>query len=289
MTWFVLRRFAALVAIVLLTALIVWWLLAGVPDAGAKGEFFSWLGHLLVGNFGVSGSGEAISPMLAGRLAVTVPLALLALLLTTLVGFGLGWLAALRPGTIGDRLLGVLTDLGIAAPNFWLGMMLALALAGGLHWLPTGGFVPWQDSAPSAFASLILPALALAAPAAAALAVQVRSALVAAAGAPAVLGAQARGATRRDAVRRSRMPALLTLGPTLGRRFATVVAGTVIVENVFYLPGLGRLILDAAVGRDLMAARGGLVVLVLLVAGTLFLTQIVFGWLDPRCRAAVTE
>ena len=85
------------------------------------------------------------------------------------------------------------------------------------------------------------------------------------------------------------MPALLTLGPTLGRRFATVVAGTVIVENVFYLPGLGRLILDAAVARDLMAARGGLVVLVLLVAGTLFLTQIVFGWLDPRRRAAVPE
>src|SRR6185369_5827928 len=119
-----------------------------------------------------------------------------------------------------------------ATPNFWLGMMLVLGFAGGLHWLPQGGFVPWQDSTPAAIASLVLPALALAASAAAALALDVRSMMVAAAEAPAVLGAQARGATRRDAVRRSRLPALLGLGPSLARQFATVVAGTVIVENV---------------------------------------------------------
>jgi peptide/nickel transport system permease protein len=289
MTWFVLRKLLALVAIVLLTAAIVWWLLAGLPEAPASGDFLSWLGHLLVGNFGYSATGEAVGPILAGRLAITVPLALLAILLTALLGFGLGWIAALRPGAVGDRLLTALSDLGIATPNFWLGMMLVLAFAGGLHWLPQGGFVPWQDSALAALASLILPALALAASATAALGLDVRSAMVAAAEAPAVLGAQARGATRRDAIRRSRLPALLRLGPSLARQLAGVVAGTVIVENVFYLPGLGRLILDAATARDLVTTRAGLVVLVVLIAGTVCLAQIVFGWLDPRRRAGVPE
>jgi peptide/nickel transport system permease protein len=290
MIWFVLRSVVALVTIVLLTAMIVWWLLAGVPDGGAaNGDFLRWLGHLLVGNFGLSATGEAVGPMLAGRLAITVPLALLAMPVATLGGCGLGWLAALRPGTLGDRIVRALGDLGAATPSFWLGMILVLALASGLRWLPTGGFVPWQDSAPAALSSLILPALALAAPAAAALALEVRIALVAAADAPAVLGAQARGATRQDAVRRSRRAGLLTLGRSLARQLAAIVAGTVIVENVFYLPGLGRLILDAVGTRDLATLRGGLVMLVLLSAATLCLTQIAFGWLDPRRRAAVQE
>lgn len=289
MIWFVLRKLLALVAIVLVTAAVVWGLLAGLPDAGNKGDFFGWLGQLLVGNFGLSASGEAVGTMLAGRLAITVPLALLAILLTALAGVGLGWLAALRPGAIGDRVLTVLSELGIATPNFWLGMMLVLAVASGLHWLPPGGFVPWQDSAPAALASLILPAVALAASAAAALALEVRLALIAAAEAPAILGAQARGSTPREAVRRSRLHGLLTLGPALSRQFAAVVGGTVIVENVFYLPGLGRLILDAVTARDLATVRAGLVILVTLIAGTLFVTQVAIGWLDPRRRAQVPE
>jgi len=289
MTWFVLRKFAVLLAIVLVTAVLVWWLLAGVPKSTVQGDFSSWLGHLLVGNFGLSQAGEAIGPMLGARLAVTLPLALLAMLLGTAVGSGIGWLAALAPGSVADRALTGLSDLGLATPNFWLGMMLAMAFASGLHWLPPGGFVPWQQGPLAALASLVLPAMALAAPAAAALAQQVRSTLADAASAPAVLGAQVRGATRRDAVRRSRGRALLTFGSPLARQFAAVVAGTVVVENVFYLPGLGRLILDAVSTRDLATLRGGLLVLVLMSAGIVFLIEIAFAWLDPRRRAGVPE
>lgn len=289
MIWFVLRKLLVLVAVVLVTAVIVWWLLAGLPDTGAGGDFLGWLGHLLVGNFGVSATGEAVGGMLAARLAITVPLALIAMAFTSLLGFGLGWLAALRPGSIGDRLVTAVSDLGIATPNFWLGMMLTLAVAGGLHWLPPGGFVPWQDSVLSALASLFLPALALAISAGAGLALEVRSALIVAMQAPAVVGAQARGSTRSEAVRRSRLRGVLSLGPALARQFALVVGGTVIVENAFYLPGLGRLILDAVAARDLATVRAGLVVLVVLIAGTLSLTQIAFGWLDPRRRGEVPE
>lgn len=289
MIWFVLRKLLALVAVVLVTTVIVWWLLAGLPDAATQGDFLSWLGHLLVGNFGISASGQAVGAMLAARLAITVPLALIAIVLTGVLGIGLGWLAALRPGSIGDRLVTALGDLGVATPNFWLGMMLALAVAGGLRWLPPGGFVPWQDSIPSALASLILPASALAASASAGLALEVRSTLVAAMGAPGVLGAQSRGSTRSEAARRSRLQGMLGLGSVLARQFALVVGGTVIVENAFYLPGLGRLILDAVTARDLATVRAGLVVLVVLIAGTLVLTQIAFAWLDPRRRGEVPE
>lgn len=290
MTWFVLRKLAVLLAIVLATAAIAWWLLAAVPDSGGGArDFFSWLGHLLVGNFGIAASGDAVGTMLAGRLAVTLPLAFLAMLFGVPVGFGLGWLAALRPRSLLDRLVRALGEIGIATPNFWLGMMLVLALASGLHWLPPGGFVPWQESAPAALGSLILPALALAAPASAALALQMRAALVVSAQSPAVLGARARGTTRREAIRRGWLPALLSLGAPLATQLAAVVAGTVIVENVFYLPGLGRLILDAVGAHDTTTLCGGLVVLVTLIAGIRVVAQIAFAWLDPRRRAEMAE
>jgi peptide/nickel transport system permease protein len=289
MTWFVLRKILALVAIVLVTAAIGWWLVAGAAGSATQGDFFSWLGHLLVGNFGLAADGRPVGPLLGNALTVTLPLGLLALLLTTLFGIALGWLTALRPGSLADRALRAIADIGVATPNFWLGMMLLLAFATGLHWLPPGGFVPWPESPSTALASLLLPAVALALPATAALAINLRAMLVEASNAPAVIGAQSRGATRRDAVRRGRLQAMLRFGRPLSYQFAAVIAGTVIVENVFYLPGLGRLILDAVGARDLGIVRGGVVILVLLIAGTLTLTEIAFGLVDPRRRAEASE
>lgn len=289
MTWFVLRKVLALIAIVLVTAAIAWWLVARVPGSANQGDFFSWLGHLLVGNFGLSADGRPVGPLLGSALAVTVPLALIAWLLTAVLGGALGWLAALKPESLADRILRAIADIGLATPNFWLGLMLLLAFATGLHWLPPGGFVPWQDSAPTALASLLLPAVALALPAAAVLALNLRTILVEASDAPAVIGVQARGAAWRDAVRRSRLNAMLRFGRPLAHQFAAVIAGTVIVENVFYLPGLGRLILDAVGTRDLGIVRGGVVILVLLIAATLMLTEIAFGFLDPRRRTEASE
>ncbi|MEO8756128.1 MAG: ABC transporter permease [Devosia sp.] len=290
MHWFILRKLAVLVATVLVTAMFAYGLLATAPGAVPDSGLLGWLGHALVGDFGQSSAGGAVGALIAPRLGVTAPLALLAIVLTAIMGFGLGYAAALRPGSIGDRALGALSSLGAAAPNFWLGMVLVLLFAMVLRWLPSGGFVPWQDNAGAALLSLILPALALALPAAAALALSVRDALAAARGSTYVQAAQARGLTARAAMARHGLrPALLPIIDALVVQCAMIIAGTVIVETVFYLPGLGRLILDAVGSRDLAVVRAGLVVLVLLISAGMFLTSLLAVWVDPRLRAGRSE
>src|SRR3569833_2544884 len=277
---FTLSRLAALLATVLITAWLVFALLA------PAGNFFGWLGHMLIGDFGTSASaGGPVGALLAARLGVTIPLALLAMVLAALIGIGLGALAALRPDSVGDRVVVVLSAILTAAPNFWLGMVLVLAFAGGLHWLPPGGFVPWQQNFGGALLSLLLPALALGLPVGCALAITVRDALVAARTSDYVRGERARGVPEPEAFRRNGVPAaaLAVLRPAIPQA-AAIVLGTVIVENVFYLPGLGRLILDAVAARDLTLVSGALVVLVLLTGITAFLLQLGAAWAEPRRR-----
>jgi peptide/nickel transport system permease protein len=205
------------------------------------------------------------------------------------IGAALGALAALRPDGFGDRALVALASVGTAVPSFWLGMVLVLAIAGGLHWLPSGGFVPWQQDFGGALLSLLLPALALALPAGCGLATEVRDALVAARWSSYVLAGRARGATATDAFRQDGIPtAALSVAKRAIPRAAEIVLGTVIVENVFYLPGLGRLILDAVNARDLTLVGGALLVLILLMSIMTFLFQIGVAWADPRRRNGAT-
>ena len=277
---FTLSKFAAFLATVLITA----WLVFAV--LGPAANFPGWFAHILIGDFGVSASaGSSAGGLIAARLSVTIPLALLAMLLAGLIGIGLGALAALRPDSIGDRVVVVLSAVLTAAPNFWLGMVLVLALASGLHWLPPGGFVPWQQNVGGALVSLLLPALALGLPAGGALAITVRDALVVARQSDFVLAERARGYAERDAFRQDGLPAamLAVVRPAIPQA-AAIVLGTVIVENVFYLPGLGRLILDAVTARDPVLVSGALVALVFLIAITTFLLQLGFAWADPRRR-----
>ena len=277
---FTLSKFAAFLATVLITA----WLVFAV--LGPAANFPGWFAHILIGDFGVSASaGSSAGGLIAARLSVTIPLALLAMLLAGLIGIGLGALAALRPDSIGDRVVVVLSAVLTAAPNFWLGMVLVLALASGLHWLPPGGFVPWQQNVGGALVSLLLPALARGLPAGGALAITVRDALVVARQSDFVLAERARGYAERDAFRQDGLPAamLAVVRPAIPQA-AAIVLGTVIVENVFYLPGLGRLILDAVTARDLVLVSGALVALVLLIAIITFLLQLGFAWADPRRR-----
>ncbi|MBN9305281.1 MAG: hypothetical protein BGO82_02220 [Devosia sp. 67-54] len=285
MLWFALRKLAAFAATVLVTLWLIHALLAAGAGGQALGGFGGWLGHLLLGDFGVAADGQGIGGLVAARLAVTVPLALLAMLLAALIGAGLGLLAARRPGRLLDHALTALAEIAGATPSFWLGMVLVAIFATGLHWLPTGGFVPWQRHAGGALLSLLLPALAVALPVAATLALGIRDAVAAGRSAPYVLTAQARGIAAEDGFRHEALPAAALTGLDAAvPHAAAIIVGTVIVENVFYLPGLGRLILDAAAARDLGLVAGALAVLILLTSGTTFLTQLGSRWADPRRR-----
>ena len=256
-------------------------------DAPGWQRFFGFIGGVFVGNLGPStATGQPVGALIGGALGVTLPLTLLAMILSAGVGLSAGILAARRRGSIIDTALTVLVRIGAAVPNFWFGMLLVLLFAVALRWLPPGGFVPWGENPLAAFASLILPAFALALPQAAILAQAVRTALLDVQASDYVRTMRAKGMTTKEAIRRHGFRnALLPVLAILGLQFAWLIAGGVIVENVFYLPGLGRLIFDAINARDLFLIRGSVGVLVLVITGTMFLADLGYAWADPRLRS----
>jgi peptide/nickel transport system permease protein len=317
MIWFALKKLLGLVATLLVAAAITFValdLLPGdtarfilginaTPDAVAALQeqlglnapplerFLSWLRGMLVGDLGMSYTQRApVGELIAGRLGVTLPLTFFAMVLSAGIGPPIGILAARKRGSIADTGLMVVSQLGVAVPNFWFGMLLVLLFSVTLRWLPPGGFVPWGVSPLGAFGSLILPSFALALPQAAILARVMRTALVDVQGSDYIRTARAKGLTMSEAVwRHGVRNALLPVLTILGLQFAYLVAGTVIVENVFYLPGLGRLIFDAISARDLILVRSSIMILVVVVIGTMFLTELAFGWVDPRLRSRRAE
>lgn len=255
-------------------------------DIPAHQRFIDWIAGMLRGDLGVSYTQRApVAELIWGRLGVTLPLSVMAMLISMLVGLPLGILAARRRGKALDTIIMVTAQTGVAIPNFWFGMLLTLLFAVTLRWLPPGGFTPWQEDGGAAFRSLILPSLALALPQASILARVMRTALVDVTGQDFIRTARAKGLTMGEAVwRHGVRNALLPVLTVLGLQFAFLVAGTIIVENVFYLPGLGRLIFTAISERDLILVRGATIILIVTVTATMLLTDIAYALVDPRLR-----
>lgn len=255
-------------------------------DAPAWQRFLGWVGGMLTGDFGVSYTQNApVAQLIGERLWVSLPLALIAMVLSVAIGLPLGIAAARRRGSPVDTGLMMLAQFGIAVPNFWFGMLLTLVFSVGLRWLPTGGFTPWQEDPGAALRGLILPAFALALPQAAILARVMRTALVEVTGQDFIRTARAKGMTMGEAAwRHGVRNAFLPVLTILGLQFAFLVAGVIIVENVFYLPGLGRLIFTAISERDLILVRGITIVLVIGVTLTMLVTDLCYALVDPRLR-----
>ncbi|MHA6691707.1 ABC transporter permease [Devosia sp. A449] len=312
MILFAFRRFLGFAATLFVAALVVFWLLDLLPgdpaqfilginatpesvarlrqqlglDAPAHERFFSWIWGMLQGDFGMSTTQRApVADLIWGRLGVTLPLSVFAMVISMVVGLPLGILAARRRGKLLDTAIMVTAQTGIAIPNFWFGMLLTLLFAVTLRWLPPGGFTPWHENPTLALRGLILPSLALALPQASILARVMRTALVDVTGQDYIRTARAKGLTMGEAVwRHGVRNALLPVLTILGLQFAYLVAGTIIVENVFYLPGLGRLIFTAISERDLILVRGATIILIVAVTATMLLTDIAYALVDPRLR-----
>ncbi|MGJ8529556.1 ABC transporter permease [Maritalea sp.] len=251
-------------------------------------RFFIWLFGLVQGDLGTSFSQRMpVTQLLLERMQVSLPLALGALTLSTLIGLPIGIIAAQNRGKLGDTLSMVLAQIGIAIPNFWFAMLLVLMFAVTWRIFPPGGFVPWAENPWLALRSLVLPAIALALPQAAILARIMRTALVDVMQADFIRTARAKGLTQSQAVwRHGVRNALLPVLTIMGLQFAFLIAGTIIVENVFYLPGLGRLIFSAISARDLIVVRSAILVLVAMVILVMFIVDLTYAMVDPRIRTA---
>ena len=248
-------------------------------------RYARWLGGVLTGDLGTSLAYKApVAGMILDRVQVSLPLALMALGLAVAVALPVGMLAASRRGRPADALAMGAAQVGIALPNFWFAMLLVLVFAVKLRWLPAGGFPGWSDPL-TALRALVLPAVALALPQAAILARVLRSALIETLGQDYIRSARAKGLSRAQVLRRHALRnALIPVLTILGMQFSFLLAGAIIIENVFYLPGLGRLIFQAISQRDLVVVQSAVLVLVAAVILVTFLVDLAYAAVDPRLR-----
>jgi ABC-type dipeptide/oligopeptide/nickel transport system permease component/ABC-type transport system substrate-binding protein len=259
-------------------------------DAGPLQRYGAWLGGLLHADFGLSYTYRIpVSALLAERLQVSLPLAVYALLLSSAVAFPSALYAAAKRGRLGDSIVSGMTQLGLAVPNFWLGMLLVLVFAIELHWVSAGGFPGWEAGFWTAVKALTLPAIALAMPQAAILARVLRGALLDTLHEDYIRSARAKGVDEWRVLLRHALPnALVPVLTILGMQFSFLLAGGVIIENVFFLPGLGRLVFQAIVQRDLIVVQSVVVVLVFAVVMVTFLVDLGYVLINPQLRARDT-
>ncbi|MBF9028940.1 ABC transporter permease subunit [Rhodobacterales bacterium HKCCE3408] len=254
-------------------------------DGSVVSRYFDWIGGMLTGDFGTSYTYRVpVAELVVDRMWVSLPLALYALILSTVVAFPLGVIAASMRGTAAEVGIMGLTQLGLAVPNFWFGMLLVLVFAVSLQWVSAGGFAGWDDPW-AAIVSLTLPAISLAVPQAAILARVMRSALVETLGQDYIRTARAKGLTRRQAVLRHALRnALIPVLTILALQFSFLLAGSIVIENVFFLPGIGRLLFQGITQRDLIVVESVTMLLVVAVIAITFLADIAYVIADPRLR-----
>jgi peptide/nickel transport system permease protein len=255
-------------------------------DRPALERYLAWAGGLLRGDLGTSLTYRMpVSELVAERFAVTLPLSLLAIVISTVIAMPLGVLAAAHRDRMVDRAVLVFTQLGVAIPNFWLGILFILAFATELQWFPAGGFPGWGSGAGAALMALLLPAVALALPQAAVLTRITRSATLEVLGADFVRTARAKGVTANATLRRHVVPnALIPVTTILGLQLSFFFGGAILVENVFNLPGLGRLAFQALAQRDLVVIKDVVMIFAGLVIVVNTVVDLGYRLLDPRLR-----
>jgi len=259
-------------------------------DQPSLTRYAHWAAGLLQGRTGISHFYDTpSSELIAERLAVSLPLAVIAMAITTVVALGVGVYAASRHRRLGDVGVMAVSQLGLSIPNFWLAILLILLFAVKLQWVSAGGFPGWREEdgggLGAGLAALLLPAIALAAVQAAILARVTRSAVLEAMREDYVRTARAKGLSRRAVlwrhVLRNAMIPVLTV---MGLQFANLLTGTIVVENVFVLPGIGRLVFQAIANRDLPLVRDVVMLLAAAVVIVNFVVDLLYALVDPRLR-----
>lgn len=251
-------------------------------------RYLAWLAGALQGDLGQSYTyGVPVAGLILERLAVTLPLALMAVVMSVAIAVPLGVAAARRHNGLFDYLAGAFSYVSIAVPAFWVGLLLIIAFSTKLGWMPAGGFPGWNAGLWAGLAALLMPAIALALPQAGVLTRVARSAVLDVMGEDFVRTARAKGLSDRAAVWRHALPnALIPVVTMIGLQFTFLIAGAVLVENVFNLPGLGRLALQALSQRDIIVMQDVVLFFSALVIVMNFLVDLAYLVIDPRLRVA---
>jgi len=255
-------------------------------DGSVVSRYFSWVAGMVQGDFGTSYTYRVpVSELVLARIWISLPLALYALAISTLIAFPVGLIAAAQRGRATDTGIMATTQLGIAIPNFWFAMFLVVIFAINLRWFSAGGFPGWDQGFWLSMKALTLPAIALALPQASILARIMRSSVLDTLDQDYIRTARAKGLTRRQAITRHALRnAMIPVLTIIGMQFSFLLAGAIIIENVFFLPGLGRLIFQGITQRDLVVVESVVMLLVFAVITVTFIVDLAYAAVDPRLR-----
>lgn len=251
-------------------------------------RLMNWYGDLLSGDLGRSILLQRpVAEAIGERLPVTLALGAYALVLTLVFGVGLGVVAAVRQNTWVDQICMTVAVLGVSIPNLWLALLFVFLFAVILGWFPTGGYVPFGEDAVRALVALTLPAISLALMQVGLLARMTRSAMLEVLRQDFVRTARAKGLPGWFVVIRHALGnALIPLVTVMGIILSLMISGTVVIESVFSLPGMGRLIVNAIQRRDYPVIQGGLMLIAVALVLVNLAVDLLYAWLDPRVRYA---
>ena len=250
-------------------------------------QYLHWMGNVLQGDLGESMRiKQPVAQLIAEKLPVTLQLGTMAMLFALLIGIPAGIISAVRKGTAWDTAANVVALAGLSTPNFWLGIMMIFLFSVSLGWLPASGYVSLLEDPLQSLATTVMPAFVLGSGIAAVLMRHMRSSLLQAMAADYVRTARAKGLLEHQVVLRHGLRNALTPVITLGAlEFGTLLSGAVLTEQVFSVPGLGKLIVDAVFNRDYAVVQG-----VVLVTATVYillnlLADVLYVLANPRLRA----
>lgn len=316
MAGFVGRRLLALVPLLLIVSFLVYALVLLVPADPARGllglhatqkqvqekrhefgldkpflgQYTSWLGSAVQGDLGQSwakGKGADVAGEIADRFPVTFSMALGGIIITLLLGIPAGLIAGMRPGSVVDRLVSIGASAGIAVPDFWLGITLVIIFAVELHALPSISYVPFGDSPVRWATHLYLPWLALGIPGAASVARQMRGALIDVLQQDYIRTASAKGLRGRSIILKHALKnAALAPITVAGLIFAYMLGGTLILENIFAINGIGDYLYNALSRQDIPVIQGCVLVFAVVFLVSNLVVDVLYGYLNPRVRVS---
>ena len=257
-------------------------------DGSIPSQYIIWMGHVLQGDLGQSiYLGRPVTTAILERLPVTLTLTVFAFLLAVLIGVPLGIVAAYKKNTVIDRTASTVAVLGLSLPSFWIGIYMILFFSVRLRWLPSGGFVaPWSHPV-DGVGHLLLPGLALGYLQAGLIARMTRSSVLDTLNLPFVQVARAKGLAERVVVAKHVLKnAILPVISVMGVSLAVLFGGSVVIETVFTIPGVGRLMVSAVTKRDFPVIQGALLLIATWYALVNLLADIAYTVVDPRIRYA---
>ncbi|NWF93393.1 MAG: ABC transporter permease [Syntrophaceae bacterium] len=255
-------------------------------DRPAVVQYLSYMKDLVMGDMGRSIRYDVpIGSLILSRLQVTIPLAILSMIFAILLSIPMGTYSSLHRNRFGDYGIMVFSQIGLAVPGFWAGMLLILLFAVTLGWFPAGGFQPWEAAPLKALQSLLLPAVSLGLVRAAVLTRMTRSSMLEVLGEDYIRTAKSKGLPEgivvyRHAFRNAIIPVITIMGLQAG----DLLAGAIIIENVFHLPGVGRLVFEAIGQRDLPVIQGVVLFITAVIVFMNFVMDVIYRFLDPRIR-----